>query len=107
MAAFLGRSQGVIDTPLWLRVFPDLKDPALNRVMTWQGGLGLPDREYYLTPSDTRFAAALEAYRAYLVKLARLDGLHLPVRDLLAKGALPQLRRIWAWSASPRLKYRS
>lgn len=74
LAAFLGRSQGVIDTPLWLRVFPDLKDPALNRVMTWQGGLGLPDREYYLTPSDTRFAAALEAYRAYLVKLARLDG---------------------------------
>lgn len=75
MAAFLGRSQGVIETPLWLRLFPDLKDPALNRVMTWQGGLGLPDRDYYLAPDDARFATALEAYRAYLVKLARLAAL--------------------------------
>ena len=75
LAAYLGRSQGVIDTPLWLRVFPDLKDPSVSRVMMWQGGLGLPDREYYLVRGDARFDAALEAYTAYLEKLARLAGL--------------------------------
>lgn len=75
LAAFVGRSQGVIDTPLWLRVFPDLKDPALSRVMAWQGGLGLPDREYYLAAGDARFTAALKAYRAYLATLAQLAGL--------------------------------
>ncbi|MBZ2207958.1 M13 family metallopeptidase [Massilia soli] len=75
LATFLGRSQGVIDTPLWLRVFPDLKNPALSRAMMWQGGLGLPDREYYLAAGDARFDAALGAYRAYLETLARLSGL--------------------------------
>ena len=75
LATYLGRSQGVIDTPLWLRVFPDLKDPALSRAMMWQAGLGLPDRDYYLVRGDARFEAALQAYRAYLETLARLAGM--------------------------------
>lgn len=78
LAAWQGRMQGIIETPVWLRVFPDLKDPTVNRVMTWQGGLGLPDRDYYLKPDDARMAAALAAYRAYLATLARLAGMAHP-----------------------------
>ena len=78
LAALNGRMQGTIETPVWLRVFPDLKDPTINRVMTWQGGLGLPDRAYYLQPQDARFGAALAAYRDYLTTLARLSGMRQP-----------------------------
>ncbi len=78
LAAWQGRVQGLIETPVWLRVFPDLKDPTLNRVMTWQGGLGLPDREYYLAGAEPRMVKALDAYRDYLATLARLAGLPRP-----------------------------
>ena len=78
LAAWQGRAQGIIETPVWLRVFPDLKDPTINRVMTWQGGLGLPDRDYYLKTEDARLAAALVAYRTYLASLARLAGMAQP-----------------------------
>jgi putative endopeptidase len=78
LATWQGRAQGIIETPVWLRVFPDLKDPTVNRVMTWQGGLGLPDRDYYLKPDDARMAAALAAYRNYLATLARLAGMPQP-----------------------------
>jgi putative endopeptidase len=39
----------------------------------WQGGLGLPDRDYYLG-DDERFAKARAAYVAYLGKLFKLSG---------------------------------
>jgi putative endopeptidase len=78
LAAWQGRVQGTIETPVWLRVFPDLKDPTVNRVITWQGGLGLPDRDYYLKPEDARLAKALAAYSGYLTTLARLSGMPQP-----------------------------
>lgn len=78
LAELQGRAQGVIETPVWLRVFPDLKDSSVNRVMTWQGGLGLPDREYYLQADEPRFAKARDAYRDYLATLARLAGIKHP-----------------------------
>ena len=78
LAAWQGHAQGLVETPVWLRVFPDLKDPTVNRVMTWQGGLGLPDRDYYLKPDDARLAKALAAYRTYLATLARLAGMAQP-----------------------------
>lgn len=78
LAALNGEMQGTIETPVWLRVFPDLKDPRVNRVMTWQGGLGLPDRSYYLPGAEPRLAQALAAYRVYLATLARLAGMPQP-----------------------------
>ena len=38
-----------------------------------QGGLGMPDREYYLS-SDPDMAAARTAYRAYIARVLRLAG---------------------------------
>lgn len=72
LARWQGRVQGILKTPLWLwGGFADFKDPGINRVLVMQGGLGLPERDYYLG-EDARFAATRDAYRDYLVTLARL-----------------------------------
>ena len=47
----------------------DLKDPKHYAVYLAQGGLGLPDRDYYLQP---QFATAKKAYEAYVAKILHL-----------------------------------
>ena len=74
LARWLGKMQGHMDTPVNLGVLPDLKNPAVYQAITWQGGLGLPDREYYLKQDDARLAKAKAAYLDYLTKLARQIG---------------------------------
>jgi putative endopeptidase len=49
----------------------DLKDPKHYAVYVSQGGLGLPDRDYYLEP---QFSAAKAAYQSYVAKLLGLIG---------------------------------
>jgi putative endopeptidase len=49
----------------------DLKDPTKYVVYLSQGGLGLPDRDYYLEP---RFAQQKAAYLAYVTRLLTLIG---------------------------------
>ncbi|MFT5036052.1 MAG: putative endopeptidase [Litorivivens sp.] len=73
LAQWQGRMQGLLDTPVALWVMADFKQPDLNRALTWQGGLGLPDRDYYLQ-GDTRMAETRAAYAVYLTELARLAG---------------------------------
>ncbi len=73
LARWLGQAQGQIDTPIGLWVMPDFKDPATNRALTWQGGLGMPDRDYYLKDDD-RLVKARAAYVVYLTQLASLAG---------------------------------
>lgn len=70
---YMGQMQGVLSLPLALDVQPDQKAPTMNLPLTWQGGLGLPNREYYLS-KDPRMAQARAAYLAYLQTLFRLDG---------------------------------
>ena len=72
LAAWQGRQQGRLNTPISLWVMADFKQPTLNRAVTWQGGLGLPDRDYYLKLDDSRLAKARAAYETYLVTLATL-----------------------------------
>lgn len=47
-----------------------------DRYITYitQSGLGLPDRDWYLSRDDTSHAAAREAYRSYISKLLALAG---------------------------------
>jgi putative endopeptidase len=74
LARWQGASQGLLKTPVWLwGGFADFKDPGLNRALTMQGGLGLPERDYYLK-LDARMAQARAAYLDYLAELARLSG---------------------------------
>ncbi|MDN3922081.1 M13 family metallopeptidase [Roseateles violae] len=73
LAAWLGKAQGEFSTPVLLSVQPDSKDPTTHLALTWQGGLGMPDRDYYLK-DDERLAKARAAYELYLTRLAQLSG---------------------------------
>jgi putative endopeptidase len=74
LARWQGQVQGLVETPVQLYVSPDAKQPTLNLVITWQGGLGLPDRDYYLKKDDERLAKARAAYLSYLAVLAPYAG---------------------------------
>jgi len=44
------------NVPLSLFVYSDLKDPNYYALYCWQGGLGLPDKEYYFKEDSTSVA---------------------------------------------------
>ncbi len=48
-------------------VYADFKDPSKNILHMTQGGLGLPDRDYYLK-TDEQTKALLTAYEAYIAQ---------------------------------------
>ena len=73
-AHWQGTVQGLLDTPVSLSVAADFEEPGVNRALTWQGGLGLPDRDYFLKHNDESLAKARAAYAAYLTTLATLSG---------------------------------
>ena len=52
---------------------PDRHQPSRMIARVGAGGLGLPDRDYYLKP-DQRFADAREKYRAYVARMFELAG---------------------------------
>ncbi|MGQ5524976.1 M13 family metallopeptidase [Chitinimonas sp. PSY-7] len=62
-----------LNLPIRLDVRVDAKDSNRYLLHVLQGGLGLPDRDYYLE-KDERFAKARDAYMAYLGKLLVLSG---------------------------------
>ncbi|MBB5208269.1 M13 family metallopeptidase [Chiayiivirga flava] len=58
----------------------DLKDPSRRIAYITQGGLGLPDRDYYLREdNDTR--TLLAAYEAYVERLLTLSGSANPAQE--------------------------
>ncbi len=59
--------------PLTIGVGADQKNSRQNVLSVGQGGLGLPDRDYYLS-SDPKLAAAKQAYEAYIARLLTLAG---------------------------------
>ncbi|SFS10093.1 M13 family metallopeptidase [Sphingomonas jatrophae] len=63
---------GVV-TPFAAGVRVDDKDPANYVIGMRQGGLGLPDRDYYLK-DDAKLAAIRTAYAAHLARLLTLAG---------------------------------
>jgi putative endopeptidase len=65
------------DRPLGLWVEQDLNDPSKAVGYLLQGGLGMPDRSYYLDPSAP-MEAHRKAYVAYLESLFKLAGLNHP-----------------------------
>jgi len=64
-AAFFG---GSVFNPM---VWDDAKNPQVYVLYLFQGGLALPDRDYYLEAS---FADKLELYEAYVTDMLRLIG---------------------------------
>jgi len=55
-------------------VLPDFDDPTMNLVYIGQGGLGLPDRDYYLR-EDEQSRELLSAYRTHIENMFDLAGL--------------------------------
>ncbi len=65
---------------LW--VAQDLNDPSHYSAFLLQGGLGMPDRDYYLDPSP-RMQAVRDQYRAHIARVLALAG----EKDAEAKAA--------------------
>ncbi|HVV39205.1 MAG TPA: M13 family metallopeptidase [Candidatus Paceibacterota bacterium] len=62
-----------IDTPWHLVVDQDSKDSTRYALHIYQGGLGLPDRDYYLK-DEAEFVRVRAAYREYVTKVFELLG---------------------------------
>ena len=69
---------------LGVRVLPDAFASTRNIVHLAQGGLGLPDRDYYLK-DDEKSRALQEKYRAYLAAMFVLLGDEHPAAEAAAK----------------------
>jgi putative endopeptidase len=70
LAALMGRSSVDFEGSLFaFGTDVDLKDPKRYAVYLGQGGLGLPDRDYYLKADFAKQKAAYEAYAAKLLTL--------------------------------------
>jgi putative endopeptidase len=61
-------------TPFGVGILPDPADTTRYAVFIGQDGLGMPDREYYLDPSE-RFAGYRAAYRTYVGRMLSLAGI--------------------------------
>lgn len=70
LAALMGRTTTDFEHSLFnFGIDIDLKNPSRYAFYLTQGGLGLPDRDYYLKPN---FAAQKSAYQKYVAALLRL-----------------------------------
>ncbi len=54
---------------------PDAKNSSWMIAGLYQGGLGLPDRDYYLE-SDERFKTIASEYRSHIIRMHSLLGIH-------------------------------
>lgn len=61
-------------TPIQLWVESDLKNPTVYSLYTYQAGLGLPDREYYLSQSD-KFPEIRKGYVEHITRMLELAGI--------------------------------
>jgi len=72
IAELMGATQGGFGGSFFgSYVWQDAKAPTQYAAYVSQGGLGLPDRDYYL---DAKFADKKTAYRAYIAKLLTMSG---------------------------------
>ncbi len=73
--SFLGAaSRSGVSVPVNFFINQDAKDPETYRVYFTQGGLGLPDRDYYFDDSE-RGETIIAEYKSYLTQLFTLAGL--------------------------------
>ncbi|MCZ6616901.1 MAG: M13 family metallopeptidase [Gammaproteobacteria bacterium] len=62
-----------VDGPVRLLNDADASTPERTIAYFWQGGLGLPDRDYYLK-DDAKFTEIQQAYRTHIKNMAGLAG---------------------------------
>ena len=75
LAALIGTLDRLgVDTPFSAGVHQDAKDSSKYVVDLGQGGIGLPDRDYFLAKDDQRFAEIRVKYEAYLATMLTMVG---------------------------------
>ncbi|WP_100642096.1 M13 family metallopeptidase [Alteromonas facilis] len=70
-------------SPLWAGMWYDRLDPNKYQVNVGVGGLGLPDRDYYLS-EDERFVKIREAYQAHIAEMLAFTGSETAEQDAAA-----------------------
>jgi len=63
-----------IGTPFDFAVTPDDRDSTVYAVHVSQGGLGLPDRDYYLKDDDAKLKGIRDAYLKHIEKMLSMAG---------------------------------
>ncbi|WP_300527287.1 M13 family metallopeptidase [Maricaulis sp.] len=61
-------------SPFGVGIIPDPADTTRYTVFVGQGGLGLPDREYYLDEENEAYGRYREAYVAFIAEILTLAG---------------------------------
>ncbi len=75
LAAYFARANKMgYTSPMSIYVSEDAKDPKNYVVSTWQGGLGLPEREYYML-KDAKSAELRSKYLAHVENMLNLAGI--------------------------------
>lgn len=74
LAAAFGKVRLQTDVPFNMGIGIDDKHPESYAVFLYQGGIGLPDRDYY-TRKDKAIVATRDAYKNYIAKMFTLAGM--------------------------------
>ncbi|MES2410670.1 MAG: M13-type metalloendopeptidase [Bacteroidota bacterium] len=81
LASFFGTANRTgIAIPFNISVYTDFKDPTKNILITWQGGLGLPEKEYY-SSTDPKMVDIRKKYLAHVEKMLQLAGMENPAES--------------------------
>jgi len=75
LARFFGQTQAIgLTTPFQFYISVDAKDSSRYATHVWQGGLGLPDKDYYFNEAE-RFVKLRKGYIQYIENMLTLAGL--------------------------------
>lgn len=102
VARLMARPGLRLTAPILLDMMPDDKDPDRYMVTVGQGGLGLPDRDYYLK-DDAAYKDVRAKYLAHIERLLKLAG---DAQASQAAQAILQLETQIASAHWPRAKRR-
>ncbi|WP_412476937.1 M13 family metallopeptidase [Flavobacterium sp. TBRC 19031] len=81
LAAYFGKANRAgVSIPFSVSVMSDFKDPTKHTLITWQGGLGLPEREYYLA-TDAKMTEIRQKYVAHIEKMFQLTNMPNPAEN--------------------------
>lgn len=91
LASFFGTANRTgISIPFNVSVYTDFKDPTKNILITWQGGIGLGEREYY-SSADPKMAEIRKKYVVHVEKMLQLGGIANPTENAAKIMALETL----------------
>ncbi len=78
LASYFGKAnKSGVSVPFQIIVTQDFKKPNEHTLMTWQSGLGLPEKEYYLS-KDAKMIVIREKYLAHIQNILKLAGIANP-----------------------------